>query len=234
MLTDEDPQFITIFSHPLDHMRFPNCGNFLHGVNIGPSIAREPVFLHLTPLVSSLSQEIESYSGQDTETLAIPDSNLIRTPNGILTSRSNATQIVGVPEFSYSKGQLQISALTQSSTSGSVILQTMRADGKIVAETITKLPKSATLEKSYAALVPTDEHKNIRLVLNMALQDSYSSIGRTDFQLPAILDRTKESIPVQVYTSQRQLESTVIHVKRPIDFAEDTDSQSSLVTKRKR
>lgn len=74
----------------------------------------------------------------------------------------------------------------------------MRADGKVTEEPILRLPKFSTLEKSYSALVATgDDNPNVRLVLNMAIQHTYSVAACPHFQLPANLDRTKESIPVQ-------------------------------------
>jgi hypothetical protein len=114
-------------------------------------------------------------------------------------------QISGIPEFTSFQGQLQVSALAQDNDRGSVMLQTVRADGKVIQETITRLPKSSTLENSYSTLVPADSHKNLRLVLNMAIQDTYDADAVTDFQLPAVLDREKSSVPVVVYTPNNLL-----------------------------
>ena len=57
-----------------------------------------------------------------------------------------------------------------------------------------RLPKSSTLEKSYSTLVNTGENENLRLVLNMAAQETYSVEDKADFSLPAIFDRKTESI----------------------------------------
>jgi len=110
-----------------------------------------------------------------------------------------------VPEFSRHQAQLQVSALVQENDRGAVMLQTMRADGKMIEETITRLPKSSTLEKSFSTLVPADSHENLRLVLNMAIQDTYEADGETHFQLPAVLERVKSSVPKVVYTPQKLL-----------------------------
>lgn len=209
VLTYVEEKFITLYKYPLDKMRFSNCGNFLQGVRLG-SGGGEPVFLHVASL---LSQEIlplpnpidDQNCPSGNGSLGGENCILNRNAQGSMIQTKDRTQISGVPEFSHSQGQLQISALTQDGDRGSVFLQTMRADGKMIEETILRLPKSSTLEKSYSALVATDDDdKNLRLVLNMAIQNTYSAAARPDFQLPAILDRAKDSIPVQVYTSQQR------------------------------
>lgn len=121
-----------------------------------------------------------------------------------------------IPKFTNLEGQLQISALSQDSDSRSVVLQTMRADGKMIEETITRLPQLATLEKSYSTLVPAGCHKNLRLILNMAIQETYSVNEHSDYQLPVMLERTIDSIPRVESTWQAPLEATANGGKRPI------------------
>lgn len=58
-----------------------------------------------------------------------------------------------------------------------------------------RLPASSTLEKSYSTLVDTGDNENLRLVLNMAAQETYSVEEKADFSLPAVFDRKTDSIP---------------------------------------
>jgi hypothetical protein len=136
------------------------------------------------------------------------------------------------PQFTGLTGQLQVSALAQDNEAGAVVLQTMRADGKMIEDTITKLPQSSTLESSYSTLVPADGHKNLRLVLNMAIQDTYSTDVCSDFQLPVVLDKDKGHVSRVVYTGGPQLEFGSSCGKRNIEgFQDDFDKQT--ITRKK-
>jgi hypothetical protein len=130
-------------------------------------------------------------------------------------------KIAGIPEFTNFQGQLQISALVQNNENRSVMLQTMRGDGKMVEETIMRLPQSSTLEKSYSTLVSASSHKNLRLVLNMAIQDTYSVEPEVDLKLPAVLDRQKVSIPRTIYTPQQRIGPSCTLGKRALGDTSD-------------
>jgi hypothetical protein len=141
-------------------MRFSDCGSFLHGVKIGSENAGQPVFLHLAPFLSHIPLSIA-----DTPEMETPSCALTASDSGASVSiagynnqpiESRGVELSGIPKFTTSQGQLQISALSQDHDRGLVMLQTMRADGKMIEETITRLPKSSTLEKSYSTLVSTD------------------------------------------------------------------------------
>ncbi len=115
------------------------------------------------------------------------------------------------------------------------MLQTMRADGKMTEETITRLPKSSTLEKSYSALVSTDGNKNLKLVLNMASQEIYSSITFHDFYLLTVLERQKGSIPATVYTPQPLLvESSTTLGKRTTEEIQHRENEEEERFKKQR
>lgn len=169
----------------------------------------EPVFLHVEPWLSNIPLAIAEASGSDTTlthfTPGSSGSQVVRSEDGNYMMANSARQVSGVPMFTNCQGQLQVSALSQDNENRSVMLQTMRADGKMIEETITRLPKSSSLEKSYSTLVPTKNHHNLRLVLNMAVQDTYSPDPKPDFRLPAVLDRKRESIPMTIYTPQYRL-----------------------------
>jgi len=74
---------------------------------------------------------------------------------------------------------------------------------------LTRLPKSKTIEQTYSTLLPPrQEFDTLRLVLNMAMQDSYDVREQADLALPAILERQKDTIPTfaTYLGSTRQLE----------------------------
>jgi hypothetical protein len=114
---------------------------------------------------------------------------------------SSITQSSDLAEFSTVQGQLQISSLSHHEDVGAIIYQTLRADGTMTNSTITRIPKLSSLEKCYSTIVPTENDATHRLVLNMAAQESYSLKQGADFQLPAVIDRLKSTIPVHVCRS---------------------------------
>jgi len=207
-------------------MSFSNCGNFLYGVRLGVPQNGEPVFLYLAQHFSNvpltLNGKAEDSRGDYSTSLSVSAS--VGSSSQIMASsdqhweiESTNKSISSIPQFTKFQGQLQISALSQDTDSRSVVLQTMRSDGKLIEEIITRLPQATTLEKSYSTLVPAESHKNLRLVLNMALQDTYSASEESDFQLPAVLDRDKESIPRFEYTQTLALEEKTGPWKRMLE-----------------
>jgi hypothetical protein len=218
-------------------MGFSKCGNFFFGTKIGVPDRGAPVFVNVS---SMLSQEPLSIA--DTTSTMSRQSATCSKENRIVSTRDGklilgevvAPQISGMVDFSNIQGQMQISALTQHGDRGSVILETMRADGMMIEETVTRIPKSSTLEKSYSSLVPTDNQNTLRLILNMASQDTYSVNEVPDFKLPAVLDRNKDSIPVQVYTNQQRIESSTKRGKRCIEEESVYDSRETILCKKRR
>jgi hypothetical protein len=219
-------------------MNFSDCGNFIHGVRLGYPRKGEPVFLHLEAEVSSIPLEFSSNSSNNsnlTSSISIEiASQLLRTANRPTTIGGSTTQLSAIPKFTHFQGQLQVSALVQDNIKGSIKVQTMRADGKIIEDTITQLPQSSTLEKSYSTIVPSESDKTLRLVLNMAMQDTYSMDKNHDFQLPAVLDRQKESIPTAIYTPQHRLESNQRDKKRFIKHSLSDPSGGTTRHKKRR
>jgi hypothetical protein len=217
-------------------MSFSDCGNFLHGTKIDAH--REPVFVHVTPIISILPEIIAAPERDDSSYAVSTNTNpnlagREQSVTASLNQQKTGSYTSGVPKFSASQGKLQLSALTQNHGTGSVILQTVSSAGRITQEMLTRLPTSSTLEKSYSNLVPTNEHKNLRLVLNMAVQDSYSLYKKPDFCLPAIIDRANESIPVQTYTPKQRISHTTVPAKRDIEHMDDDYSQTNIIAKKK-
>jgi hypothetical protein len=183
-------------------MSFSQCGNYLHGTVIGDNT---PVFLHVKSFLTPTVWMLESAHDDRPSATASRDSdreNLFALQSfGVGSSISTV-----MPVFSHSQGRLQISTLQQHHSVGAVVLQTVRGDGAIMEATVTRLPRSTTLEKSYSTLVKTHYHQHMRLVLNMAAQESYPLTQRPDFILPAILDRQKSTIPISFVSGGKVLE----------------------------
>jgi hypothetical protein len=217
-------------------MRFSDCGNFLHGVRIGDPQRGEPVFLNVGPHLSAVPLETGNSwcRGNSVSSSSASTAEQSSRP-GELAKRlgSGSMQVSGIPEFTNFQGQLQVSALVQDTDKGSVRLQTMRADGKIIEKTITRLPKSSTLEQSHSTIIPGDSHENLRLVLNLAIQDTYST-EKPDFQLPAVLNRKKDSIPTAIFTPQQRLDTTRIPRKRFLPSTSDGSHERNTASKRQR
>jgi len=102
-----------------------------------------------------------------------------------------------------------MSVLEHHKDTSSIILRSSEQTGWIRSAVLTRLPKSKTIEQTYSTLLPPrQEFDTLRLVLNMAMQDSYDVREQADLALPAILERQKDTIPTfaTYLGSTRQLE----------------------------
>jgi hypothetical protein len=104
-------------------------------------------------------------------------------------------------------GMAHMSVLHQFQAEGAIILHTLREDGTLTSETLSRLPKELALDGN-AVIVPSSESggvETMRLVLNKAPQTHYSFFDAKKSPLPLVLERTKASIPVAVGTLQPAL-----------------------------
>jgi hypothetical protein len=190
--------------YPLDELSFSTCGRYIHGLSLDHKLKGQRVMFNI-------SEEIQKWGQPDEgSSRALALAQLDSTGPDALSRAGNPMDQIGrlaVEEmpgsimenaivFGRSKGSAQISVLKQYHKEGAVVLQSLKEDGTTQTEHITRLPKSSTLETSYATLLePFDNSESIRLILNKRAQDSYSCEERPDFSLPALLTRQKESIP---------------------------------------
>jgi hypothetical protein len=213
--------FSEVYNHPLDNMRFSNCGAILYGTKIRVHGIGEPVILRIAKnhlLLSQYAHPKSSNQETSSDLFRVVDNTDVLGPQ--LTS--SVTQNSGMPEFSTDQGQLQISSLSHHDDVGAIIHRTLRADGTMTTSTITRIPKLSSLENCYSTIVPTEDNENYRLVLNMAAQESYSLDQEVDFQLPAIVDRLKSTIPVHVSQTQPlRLTDGTIGGKRRLNDCDD-------------
>lgn len=197
---------VKVYHEPLENITFSRCGNFLTGNKPPPygflttndslrggtiifSVAR---FLGSSLLLQPAYSQ-SSLDGTSSQVLANQSSN-----TGVLSPQTSLT-----PVFDLTGRKPQISMLRQSTAEGMIALQTVRDDGVTIERTMTRIPQSSTLEKSFATIAQSDSPENVRLVLNMATQESYSIRNQnTDFDLPAVIDRRIETIQTVVSIGQ--------------------------------
>jgi hypothetical protein len=212
-------------------MRFSNCGAFLYGTKIHLG---NPVILPLAQYPLLLSQDTKpkgSTQRTSSNLCHLADNTDVIVPRltGSITENS------GLPEFSTNQEQLQISSLSHHNDVGAVIHRTLRADGTMTTSTITRLPKLSSLENCYSTIVPTEDDGSYRLVLNMAAQEWYSLDQKVDFQLPAVVDRLKRTIPVHVSKTQPlPVTDGTIGGKRRLNDEDDLGGSSRTLAKRPR
>jgi hypothetical protein len=147
---------------------------------------------------TSPTSTISSTAGTTSIVNQIPENKEVSVTGQIISSgnsMSMAVQSTGTPVFSTSESGVSFSSLNQNvDNSSAVILQSVGPGGEATHANLMRLPKSSTLEKSYSTLVNTGDNEKLRLVLNMAAQETYFTQEKADFSLPAVFDRDTESI----------------------------------------
>ncbi|KAI9775589.1 MAG: hypothetical protein M1839_000989 [Geoglossum umbratile] len=103
------------------------------------------------------------------------------------------------------EGMSSVSLLRQLESDGAIVLQSLREDGMLKSETLTRLPKS--IKPNVALLNPSqgEGSETVRLVLNKPLQNRYSLANLPNDELPAILERPQASIPTVVGKTRMSL-----------------------------
>ncbi|KAH8682821.1 hypothetical protein BGZ60DRAFT_205875 [Tricladium varicosporioides] len=201
---EKDKELVTVHDTLLDNICWSVCGNYLQGID--PS-SKQMGFIDLTTHMPPPMKTLEATQASSPTTPAMSIASIIN-PNsenmqintagqsiGSKNSTSNAVQCTSTPVFSASGTELSFSALNQNQDGSSAIcLQKIGPGGVITNSNLMRLPKSSTLEKSYSTLVNIGDTERLRLVLNMAAQETYSVEDKADFNLPAIFDRKTESI----------------------------------------
>ena len=182
------------------------CGNYLYGTY--PGNKQKALFFDLRKYLPEPVKAIEISQPHDTISVSATGkrpspspsqenkqlSTLNQTVRSNDTSENNV-QTVGTAVFSTSSSGLTFSSLSQNPfDSNSVILQSVGPGGVVTTSDLMRLPKSSTLEKSYSTLVNTGDDEKLRLVLNMAAQETYIVDEEKDFSLPAVFDRNFASI----------------------------------------
>lgn len=200
-----DRGLVQIYNSLLDNICWSVSGNSLHGTD---PTTKQMVLIDLTKHMPPPTKALEAPTSATS--IIVPVSEAASTASqkseekevgeaGPLISTGNcmsmAVQSTGMPVFSTSESGVSLSSLNQNvDNSSAVILQTIGLGGEATHANLMRLPKSSTLERSYSTLVNTGDDEKLRLVLNMAAQETYSIREKADFSLPAVFDRDTESI----------------------------------------
>jgi hypothetical protein len=108
-------------------------------------------------------------------------------------------------------GAAQISTLRDIGSQGALVLQTVREDGAKISETLTRLPESMKSNSSATVIAPntTDSEETVRIVLNKTYTTEKSSgnfKAPPTCHLPAVLERTRSTIPTFISRNTLPLE----------------------------
>lgn len=86
-------------------------------------------------------------------------------------------------------------------------MQKINHDGIVEEECVTRLPKSATLERSHATLLSTlPSAQKVGLVFNKSLQSTYSCSEKDDIRLPILVARNRDTIETNRYKHHLTIE----------------------------
>jgi hypothetical protein len=113
------------------------------------------------------------------------------------------------------QGLINISELRQDVGDGALVLHTMREDGVMSSETLSRLPKWVALEYQAALLKPfgREDTGKVDIVLNRAARpfQLYRSDELSEPFLPAILERDQSTITTVVGRGTYSLEDGMFH-----------------------
>jgi hypothetical protein len=196
-----------ISSEPMLNIRFSNDGSQLYGNSANYFRSEDPIAPHrmiriMIPRnhyrLPSVYQDRRSNTGE-----MRLSRNYARHSIGTIDSLSHGP--VPMTQESNSlifgrdqQGMINISELQQVVDEGALVLHTMREDGVMTSETLTRLPKWAASNYQAALLKPFDDDGTgkVSIVLNRAARpfQSYCSDEVSDPLLPTVLERNKSTI----------------------------------------
>ncbi|KAF2115635.1 hypothetical protein BDV96DRAFT_658883 [Lophiotrema nucula] len=195
---------VAVFNHPVADVKFSNCGNFISAYD-PLSITKDAKLFNVTSVISMLSssRSVLTISQSGVTTARDPMSVAGCTAslfNSDWTLGNTAPPKVQVQypnaiAFQPNEGQglASMSMLQQFREDGEIVLTTLREDGSVSTESLTRLPRS--LKLSHAVLVSKASEDTIRIVLNVKRQDRYApSMASQTQPVPMVIERTRSSI----------------------------------------
>ncbi|KAL3473036.1 hypothetical protein BJX99DRAFT_261719 [Aspergillus californicus] len=178
----------------IGHMEFSSDGQFLYGEDVQSS---RPVIVNveecLRPQHRQLTPGVDP--GLKNQQL-IPNCN----PQYLLPlAAATPIQHSDLLRFTHaSNGTAQISHLSQLEGQGSIVLRTLSSDGTLREQTLSRLPDRLKAISVPTVLHPESGHGetgNVKIVLNKTPQERYTFADVGDTSLPAIVERSWESVP---------------------------------------
>lgn len=194
-----------IFDRPLEELQFSNCGRFLSGLTFG-SRSGTVVIPIPAEVLSKIS--FSDIGDQHYETNSVEQARfgLCQALNDFRTGAVSKPLSSDQPLIIFDKtSQFYMSALEHHADLGAIILRTSHNNESVKSATLARMPRLTTLEQSYSTLLPSrPEFDTLRVVLGMAMQETYHGLQTADLALPAILERKKDTI--QTFTSDSRLQ----------------------------
>jgi hypothetical protein len=196
-----------ISSEPMMNIRFTNDGSQLYGNSAEYFSSEDPVAPHRMIRIRiprNHCRHPSAYEDRRSKTGEMRLSqNYARHSVGTIDSLSHGpvpmTQESNTLIFGRDQqGMSSISELQQVVDEGALVLQTMREDGVMTSETLTRLPKLVASNYQAALLKPFDDDGTgkVGVVLNRSTRpfQSYRSDEVSDPLLPTILERDRSTI----------------------------------------
>ncbi|PLN77180.1 hypothetical protein BDW42DRAFT_188230 [Aspergillus taichungensis] len=201
----------------VESMAFSTDGQVFFGKNRGRGY---PIAMDIdecmSPQTAVASQRRLQRGSPEPWALVTSDGNRLKVNQNVensalmLKSLSLApTQPVGALSISHNtQGQTELSQLQQWEEKGALVLKTLSTDGKLQAQTLSRLPDSlrSTSTATILRAQPDENTDLIRIVLDKTEQKLYSLNDISHLQLPAIVERSCSAIRTATYTARPMLE----------------------------
>lgn len=229
---------MTIHKSPLARVSFTADGRYLYGMTSQCSFRYPETHTHLDYSDARNPQSLPNFQCQFKDVLiGLSHSALLidKSTNGTPELRSTtpsqqlaptnsrglasvqhdlAAQSTGAVQLSRRhNGAAQVSILRDIGSQGALVLQSARKDGTQISETLTRIPEDMISSSSATIIAPnsTGSEETVRIVLNKTYSTENS--GRdfeatSSFHLPAILERTRSTIPTFISRSPLPLEES--------------------------
>ncbi|XTI89317.1 hypothetical protein V2W45_1283499 [Cenococcum geophilum] len=187
-----DNPMVSICSRELEDLQFSTCGNFVFGFDNSRGV-RQFIFLGIAEEISKLrkhnliqaqannyEQSISSLLNDSISQDATPNNS--QKPNAVVFGKD-------------AQGVASASMLREFHEEGTLLLTTLRQDGIIRTETLSRLPKDYKLTEAVVAMPSEDEKENIfRIVINVKPKLRHS-ISPDEKRLPVVIERKRCSVP---------------------------------------
>ncbi|KAK3991108.1 hypothetical protein QBC44DRAFT_57923 [Cladorrhinum sp. PSN332] len=203
-------------------LRFSACGNHLYG-----QLPKRMVVMDVTEHVASITrykrdQGIGTLVGPS-ESVALTGANLGSVIGKLGSGSRPATQTSGQIIFSSNSNRdgsntPSMSVLRHEAEQGAIILFSLRSDKTMTMETLSRIPKG--IVDAETTITPCGDGST-RLVINRRRRQFYHFNMLDDTELPAIVERVNNSIPVV----SKQLSSDR-HIQRLMGSAAGNDHNS--------
>ena len=197
MSTCTDDHLIEVYDQPLNDMTFSSCGQYLYGDPVVEGLYCvvkdfDPITISLQSVLStSLSDEADF----EPEFYQISRASLLEVSHPALSSQVPSAQSSNTIAVASTSGQLQQTVVSYFGANNAVVLQAIDRQGTLHIADLLRLPKSGHIGSSYpTVLSPIGKSEIIQMILNKALQETYSFLDSPGLVLPLVLEWRRDTI----------------------------------------